>query len=133
MKTNLFLSVLLMSFLATAHAKQDLAKGAEFSVQSPNQNFAAFVIADTIDQPTTCDYTFKSFQYLPALKSIVIEASRELCGLEFEGKGLGVMTWQMPLEMRGYSETKVVLNGQMMGTLVHEPSTKKLELKNLAQ
>ena len=134
MKTNLFLSILLMSLVGVSQAKAGLAEGAEMSLSNAQSHLISIKIADTIDQPTTCDYTFKSFQYIESLDSIVIEASRELCGLEFEGKGVGEMQWQMPLALRGYSETKIVLNGKMMGVMVNEPGAgKKLSLKKLAQ
>ncbi len=124
---NIFLTIILSLFVGTGFAHELSSDGIGFSVSEGNlKGELVMKVQDLTKQPTLCDYTFDSFKYVESLKALLIDVSREQCGLEAEGIGHGQMTWRLPMALRGYSELKVVLNGVVIGSIVSGPQEKKL-------
>jgi hypothetical protein len=81
-------------------------------------------IQDAVESKNACDYHVRRFEYVAALKSLVIELGQEPCFEDRVGKRKATLKWTLPASLRGPSELCVVVDSGKVGSVVLAPGAK---------
>lgn len=112
----------LVSVASQALGSPDSPKMAveKLELAGTNKSQLHLVLQDTFVSPNACPYYVQSFQYVDALKTILITTGSEPCLIDVIGRREAELYWVLPGSLRSKGEVTLVVNGENIGKISWE-------------
>ena len=84
------------------------------------QNTSSLIIKieDAVESPNACDYYIRHFEYIEALKILIIDLGEEICLVDRFARRKGKLHWTLPNSLRDTGKIGLIVNHKKLGMTI---------------